>query len=995
MHGVARIRRDIVGGLLALLLLAPAAASAQSAFSGVVRDTSGAVLPGVTVEASSPALIEKTRTVVTDGEGRYSIVDLRPGTYLVVFTLAGFNTFRRDGIDLPSNFTMTINADLRVGALEESITVTGDAPIVDVQSTQRTHVLDRDLLDALPTARNYSGLAALMPGVKMSNTDVGGNQQMEQIYMRVHGSRQTDTTVQVDGMQLNSLMSDGQVQAYYSDAANAEVTYQTSGVGAEVSGGGLRINMIPKEGGNRVSGALFAGGTHRRWQSDNTVGLRNRGVLSGDTVDHTSDYNFAIGGPIRQDKLWYFTTIRRIATNEVVANTFYRDGSAGIEDQWIYNILGRLTYQATSNTKVTGYFDRYPKFKGHELATAFIDPDTAARRREWKNALYYTTQAKATTTVSSRLLLEGGYSSNVEYFTGKYQPGIEKERGSADWFTNTGREELTTYGRNPTDYRYWGGLNTPANGTDPRKHVLSGIVSYVTGTHAVKTGVQWGFGPYTTRGDLNGDLIQLYRNGRPDGVRVYNTPREAKEYLNADLGIFAQDSWRIERLTLNYGLRLEYFNGEIADQAAPPGRFIGTRSFEKISCMPCWFDWTPRFGVAYDLFGNARTALKVSVNKYMAGQTLGFAQRYNPFSSQSDVRNWNDLNGDDVAQDTEIAAIGNNTRFGQPVLTRRPADDIGREYDWEYSAGVQHELMRGVSVTAAWYHRDSYNMTQSVNGPFTIADYSVVNVVSPLDGSLIPAYNLSAAKQGQVDRVDVNSTDTSLRSFTYTGFEFGAAARMGRATLFGGWTIDRTIMDHCDELENWGNLSAVYYDASGQNSQQPKSDYAFCNQSQQGLPFLHEFKLSGSYQLPWDIQVNAAYQSYAGPQLATRWSIGRNTRYSSNCLAPCVPGALVIPSMTATTYVLDLIAPGTQYYDRLNQLDLGFRKIFRIGRYQFSGQADVFNFLNTDYVKTQVVNYDFSNAANVEALRTLGPEFGTVTATLQPRTLRLAVQMRF
>ena len=275
-------------------MLTAAPASAQSAFSGIVRDTSGAVLPGVTVEASSPVLIEKTRAAVTDGEGRYSIVDLRPGTYLVVFSLTGFNTLRRDGLELPANFTMTINADLRVGSLEESITVTGDAPVVDVQSTQRTQVLNRELLDALPTARNYSGLAALMPGVRMSNTDVGGNQQMEQIYMTVHGSRQTDVTVQVDGLQMNSLMNDGQVQAYFSDAGNAEITYQTSGVGAEVSGGGVRINMIPKEGGNRFSGSAFAGGTNGSWQSNNvTDELKAKGLVSGDRVDHISDYNYA------------------------------------------------------------------------------------------------------------------------------------------------------------------------------------------------------------------------------------------------------------------------------------------------------------------------------------------------------------------------------------------------------------------------------------------------------------------------------------------------------------------------------------------------------------------------------------------------------------------------------------------------------------------------------------------------------------------------------
>src|ERR671910_2699351 len=164
MHGVARVGALVFSQIVLVLLLFPAVAHAQSAFSGVVRDTSGAVLPGVTVEASSPVLIEKVRSAVTDGEGRYSIVDLRPGSYLVVFTLTGFNTFRRDGLDLPANFTMQINADLRVGSLEESITVTGDAPVVDVASTQRTLVLNRELLDSLPSARNYAGLAALMPG---------------------------------------------------------------------------------------------------------------------------------------------------------------------------------------------------------------------------------------------------------------------------------------------------------------------------------------------------------------------------------------------------------------------------------------------------------------------------------------------------------------------------------------------------------------------------------------------------------------------------------------------------------------------------------------------------------------------------------------------------------------------------------------------------------------------------------------------------------------
>jgi hypothetical protein len=269
------------------LLLLPSIASAQSAITGLVRDTTGAVLPGVTVEAASPVLIEKVRTAVTDGQGRYTIVDLRPGTYTVTITLTGFNTFKSEGLELPANFTATVNADLRVGSLEESIVVTGLTPVVDVQSTGRTQVISRDLLDAVPTARNATGLASLMPGVRMTNTDVGGNQQMEQIYMTTQGSRRTDTTVQVDGMMMNALLNNGEVQAYFSDAASSEVSLSTTGSGADVSGGGVRINMIPKEGGNRFSGSAFVGGTDGRWQSDNvTPELRAKGLVAGDAVAH-------------------------------------------------------------------------------------------------------------------------------------------------------------------------------------------------------------------------------------------------------------------------------------------------------------------------------------------------------------------------------------------------------------------------------------------------------------------------------------------------------------------------------------------------------------------------------------------------------------------------------------------------------------------------------------------------------------------------------------
>ena len=473
--------------VLSLLLLAPALVSAQSAITGLVRDTTQAVLPGATVEATSPVLIEKNRTAVTDAQGRYTIVDLRPGIYTITISLTGFSTFKSEGLELPANFTATVNADLRVGTVEESVVVTGATPVVDVQNTQRTQVVSRDMLDSLPQARNYAGLAALMPGVRMTNTDVGGNQQMEQIYMVTHGARLTDVTVQVDGMSLNSLLSDNQVQAYFSDAANSEVTYQTSGLGAEVSGGGVRINMIPREGGNRFSGSAFIGGSDGDWQSDNvTDELAARGLRAGNRIVHIYDINFGLGGPIKRDKLWFFATWRKISTNDLVANAFYADGRPAEQEQGIQNQMVRLTWQMTPKNKLTAYHDRYPKYKLHELA-AFWDPETAAYRRDQDHALYATGQAKFTSAVTNRLLIESGFSTNIEYVTILYQPGLKQDRFSPSWYTtNVGKLDLITT-------RAWNGVTAPTYGLLPAKYVVGTSASYVTGSHSLKTGVQWGF----------------------------------------------------------------------------------------------------------------------------------------------------------------------------------------------------------------------------------------------------------------------------------------------------------------------------------------------------------------------------------------------------------------------------------------------------------------------------------------------------------------------
>ncbi len=963
--------------VVALVWLASGTAFAQSAISGAVRDTSGAVMPGVTVEVASPVLIEKVRSAVTDDQGRYTIIDLRPGIYSVTFTLAGFNTFRQDGLELPANFTATVNADLRVGALEESITVTGSSPLVDVQNTQRSTVVTRELMDAVPTARNYSGMAALIQGVRMSNTDVGGNQQMEQIYMTVNGSRQTDTTLQVDGMNLNSLMNDGQVQAYYSDAAMAETTYQTSGITADVSTGGVRINLIPKDGGNIFSGQGFVGGTDGSWQANNvTDELRARGLRTGSRVAKITDFNIGVGGPIKQDTLWFFASWRRIATDSIIPGSYFADTGevgTGVEDQWIMNNMLRLTWQMNQRNKFSAYYDRYPKFKGHEVIAGNIaEWDTASGRRDPGHAIYYTTQAKWTSTISSRLLLETGFSNNTEYLYIGYQPGVQQARNTPSWFANTGKNDLITL-------RAYDGRITPANGIDPRAYNVTSQLSYVTGSHAIKTGVNWTYGNYVLEYDINGDLVQLYRNGVPDAVRVYNTPVRANEYLDGNIGMFVQDAWTLNRMTLNMGVRFEKFTARIKNQSAGAGRFAPERSFSEVNGLPSWFDIAPRLGVSYDLFGNARTALKATFGRYMAGQTTGFPARYNPLQIQSDTRTWRDTNGDNIAQDIEIGP-SNNAAFGLPVQTLRPDPDIKREYDLEYTVMVQHEITQGLSVNAGYFRRGTYNQRRTQNNGWSPSDYTIVPVVSPLDGSILPVYNLDPTKRANVDRTDFNSTDSDLRSRTYNGIQLGFNARLKGAQFFGGWTIDRLLDSRCDAIESnqarYGGTAAI----AANNAPQP--DRLWCDQSQLDMPWLHEVKLAGSYTLPWqDIQVNVALQSYNGAPLFTRWNLAPTTRYAANCPGPCRPGELVVPNLTLASYVLDLVAPGQQYYERQNQLDMGFRKLFRFNRYTISAQADIFNIVNSSYVKNQNITW--------------GSSLGQPLDILQPRTLRLAAQLRF
>jgi hypothetical protein len=942
-----------------LLLLIPVSTFAQSAISGLVADSTGAVLPGVTVEAASPALIEKVRSVVSDAQGRYTIVDLRPGTYKVTFTLPGFNTMVRDGVELPANFTATVNGELRVGSLEETITVSGQAPLVDVSSAQRTQVISRETIDALPVSRNYKSVGALMIGVRSASQQVGDLAAGSQARPSVHGAP-ADTTMLFDGLMALTLMGDGQINQYHNDGIAQEVVYQTSAVNAEVSRGGLLVNIIPKDGGNVFRGGGFFSHSSGKYQANNeTQELKDKGLISANKLELARDWNPYFGGPLMKDKLWFIISARKFPVHFQVANTQYPDGSPGVQDNDTDSLTARLTLQANQKHKAVIFYDRMFKDIDHFLS-ANEDPVTGTKTRE--PLVYSVQQIKWTATLSNRMLYEMGYSGVIQTYTSLNMPGIKKVRGTPEWYATAGHSDITT-GR-----RWHAGIGT--RGDYPSRHTWSTALSYVTGSHNVKAGVQWGFGTYRKTNDINADLVQIYNDSRPQFVDVIQSPLSSHEKLNAELGLFAQDSWSVKRLTVNGGLRFEYFNSSIEEQYAPAGRFLPARFFPRVPNLPNWKDVSPRFGGAYDLFGDGRTALKASVGKYMGNQGLNFAQRYNPMTINSDRRDWTDrdrlgrdlpTNLDDIAQDNEIGP-SNNQNFGIAV-TRQMDPDLKRTYNIEYSASIQHQLFSGLSLTGAWYRRTYYNIEKSVNLLVSDSDYTAFQTASPLNnGEMITVYNLNLAKQGQVLIQDTFS-ETNRR--TYDGFELGVNWRLPRgAALFGGVGPERVVSTLCD-VDN-------------------PNQRRFCDQSGKlfqelgkvpGIPFQWDFKVAGNTPLPMGFQLGVSTQNLYGN---TRGNSGFEYWLHNNWN---VPAARFPNGQRTQSVTVNLVPPSTKRLDRVKQLDFSLRRSFRVRNVNINPRFDVYNVFNSNVVLSQNQNF--------------GSTLDRPDEILQGRLPRIAVQIDF
>jgi hypothetical protein len=647
-------------------------------------------------------------------------------------------------------------------------------------------------------------------------------------------------------------------------------------------------------------------------------------------------------------------------------------GDPVVEGQFVRDALLRLTWQASAKNKFSVYFERIWKHKDPELAPN-TDTVTASDIRDPLHALYYVAQAKYTSTISNKLLYEFGFSTNIERLSTIYQPGIAQVPFSPAWYSQVTHNDLVT-----------GAVSGAAiggqTGTYPDRRIFSSALSYISGSHALKGGIQWSYGVDGNSQVRNGDIVQNYSNGVPFSVAVYNTPQSEYEYVKADLGLYVQDTWTLRRLTVSPGVRFDHFNAEIQAGCRGAGRFVAASCSPTIPDMPNWNNVSPRVAAVYDLTGNAKTAIKASVSKYMLPWAGGWAKRYDPFTVASDTRSWTDLNKDGIAEDNEIGPSG-NVNFG--VSTgRSPAPGLSREYNVETAFGVQHQLLPRVSVFAGYFHRHYYNQEGQLNPRLTLADFTAFQVANPLGtGETLTLFNLNPAKAGLYasNLVDINS---SINRTIYDGYEVSFTARLPKgANVFGGWSNDRLMTVSCDTYDP-NKLRGC--DQTGQTFQQ----YGVTPRP----PFTNDFKLSANYPLPGGIEISGTFLSLAGkgnsygaqdPSLGVYWSVPASAFPNGQRTRVIVSSPVLLAGGTAIQAPgVDLIAPGTKYEPRWNQLDLSFKRTFRVaGGRQIQGQAAVFNVLNGSTV--------------LQEIQSFGASLGQPQVALQARMLRLAVLLNF
>ena len=961
----------------AWLLLSPAVVSAQATIAGTARDSSGGVLPGVTVEAASPSLIEKVRGAVTDGTGQYRIENLRPGTYTVTFSLPGFRTVRREGLELTGSATVSVNGEMQVGGVEETILVTGETPIVDVQTAQRQTVVSRDVISAIPTSGGYEQIMRLAPGIIGGSQDIAVGASASTFSAHgafLAGRSNHDGRTMLDGLLMS--VPQGTSTNAFTDTRNAEeITLTVSGGLGENDTAGPVLNIVPRTGSNVFAGTVYADWMNRSLQGDNlTDKLRAAGVTAATPLTKNYDVNGALGGPFVRDRLWFFASSRKQYFVQDI--DMFHNNNAGDPTKWTYepdfsrqafheqeyhNVALRLTTQVTPRNKLGLFWDETSRCKGcvNEFRP-LKSPEAGRRGEQWP---IQTHQASLTSPVSSKVL--------TEFAVGSYR---------ADW---GGRAKQDPYTGDLVRVVEQCTAGCPVNGNIPgltfrsqsndlfesgrnQNRVFSwrATISYVTGARTFKAG-------YT------GNLLQDERlanqapnnlnyrvnNGVPNQLTMYINSYPNTNWMRAD-GFFVQQGWTRDRLTLQGALRFDIAQSWAPPQQVGPARFMPEPLvFPRTPIVDSYKDVTPRASVAYDVFGNGRTALKASWGMYLEStRTGGPYAAANPTSriAQNVSRSWTDANGNFIPDcdllnlnSQDLRASGgdfcgpfSNRNFGTATFSNTVDPDLlngwgVRPADRQLTIAVQHEILPRVSVDVGYARRTFQNFMVVDNLEVGPSDFDQFSITAPLDDRLPNGgghtisglYNVKPQFFGRTNNFITSSDKYGRHYVVFNGVDVTVSARLRRdLTIQGGSNWGRTTSDNCEIRAKVPEIA-------------PLDPY--CHVVSGYLPYL---KGSGTYVLPRvDVQLGVTFVSRPGIQVNFAGTPTGGGHLSANLR---VPNAVVAPLLgrnlagNASNVTVNLIEPGTLYGDRLNELNLRVGKLLRVGRIRTNVGIDIFNLLN-------------------------------------------------
>jgi hypothetical protein len=1013
----------VIASILALLI--PANARAQASIAGIVRDAAGSALPGVSVDAESPALIEKVRHGETDSLGQYRIVDLRPGSYVLTFRLTGFATVKYQAIELTGSSTTSVNGSLTPGAAEEAITVTRGGSFVDVQGVNRQMTVTSDEIRAIPFAQSYGGLMVLIPAIVASSADSQVTPRM--LGFGGSGGRQAEGRVEVDGLGTGFANGNG-VSPYVADLQNSvEVSFTTSGSLGESEVSGPALNVVPRTGGNTFRGSFYAGGAGGgMFGSNYSQELENAGLKTPDSLLSLWDFNAGLGGPIRSDRLWFFVSARHQGSYRSVAG-MYANLNAGDPTKWTYApdqtrpaqtagswLIGnvRFTAQLTPRNKINLFWDEQlacagaswtpgvdacraqaegGRFIAGGSQSAGIGPSTTATSAP-ETAAYtgggtpqrvqqITWQSPAT----NHLLLEAGFGTFLTRGGGQEIPGNPTrdivrvtEQCSTGCATNGGIAGLVYRSNNWASN--WQG-----------RHTWRASASYVTGAQNLKVGYQGGYFVNDVQNFTNNqNLAFRFDNGTPNQLTELLWPFVGATRGRSDAA-YAQDQWTYRRLSLQGALRFDRAWSWYPAARIGPTRFLPTPTeFPETRGVDSYTDISPRIGVVYDLFGDARTSIKVNAGKYLEVASAGgnyAAARPTGRVTTSVNRAWTDGNKnftpdcdlmnpllqDFRASGGDLCGRISDLSFGQPIYrdTIDPAllDGWGvRPSDWSFGASVQHEVLPRVSVEAGYFRRSLNGFTVTDNRAQAPSDFGTFSITAPKDARLPNGggyrldglYNANQNVVSTIDNLITSSDDYGRRYQNYNGVLVNVSMRPANGLTFqGGVNTGKTVGDSCEVRAKLPETA-------------PVNPYCHIDSG-----FLTRVTGLGSYTIQkMDVQIAGTFRSDPGVALVANYT---------------VDGAVVAQSLgrplsnNAPNVTVNLIEPGSLYGDRVNEVSVRVAKILRFGRTRTNVGLDINNIFNA----APILNYNESFVPG-EA----GPWL-TPTAILQPRYLKISAQIEF